>query len=213
MPPRSILLSSVLLAMVMAAGAAFLMAALRAGSRTGEAGASPLSAIAVPEFELVDHDGRPIDRSILDGHYTVLDFIFTNCPTWCPGMTLAMKRVQDATAGSDVRLLSISVDPERDTPEVLRAFALSYGADLDRWTFATGDDATVRRIVTDGFMFALDTLPDQPIVLADNTTMDMIEHPTRLILLGKDRSVVGMYSYQSEADVARLIANLKQLTD
>jgi len=76
----------------------------------------------------------------------VLDFIFTNCPIYCPAMGEVMRRVQDETADSDARLLSISVDGENDTPEVLAAYAEALGADPARWPFLTGNPEGVKSL-------------------------------------------------------------------
>ena len=77
----------------------------------------------------------------MKGKIWVADFIFTNCPTICPAMTQEMARLQSEFAADPVYFVSFSVDPERDTAEVLTRYAKAYGADDRRWHFLTGDRA------------------------------------------------------------------------
>lgn len=112
----------------------------------------------LPAFELVDQDGKPFNLNSLEGHVWVVNLIFTNCPSICPLLTDAMARLQaryDAYGKDEIKLASISVDPENDTPEVLRAYAAAHGADPERWRFLTGDPEAVRALVVDGFKTAL----------------------------------------------------------
>ncbi|MEQ8770444.1 MAG: SCO family protein [Phycisphaerales bacterium] len=164
----------------------------------------------VPDFEFTDQSGNRVTAGILDGHYTVLDFMFTNCPLWCPGMTQAMAQVQDATAGGSLRFLSISIDGSRDTPERLAEWAAEYDADLDRWSFLTGAPNQVWPIVGAlGFDVSFD---DQlTLNLDDGSTMANINHPTRLLLVAPDRRVIGMYAYQSPEDIDALIERAREL--
>jgi len=110
----------------------------------------------LPDARLVNESGRPMQLSSLKGHVVVYDFIFTNCAGTCPMMTATMRRV---TAKIDkdtpVRFVSISVDPKRDTPPVLQAYAQKVRND-PRWTFVTGDWDTIRRLSIDGFKLATD---------------------------------------------------------
>jgi len=107
----------------------------------------------LPGFRLVDQTGRPFGNKDLVGKVHVVDFFFTTCQSICPRLTRAMKALQDRFEKNKVpvRLLSITVDPENDTPEVLAAYAKKYGADLKRWTFVTGTEAQVRELIVEGF--------------------------------------------------------------
>ena len=163
-----------------------------------------LGELEVTDFTLTNQDGRTIDESIFDGRYTVLDFVFTNCPFACPGMTAQMALVQEKT---DAPLVSITVDPDNDTPQRLRAFAENYAADLDRWTFLTGDEGTIRGVL-DGLGLGIRDDPSQTIELDGGGSMANIAHPTRLILIGPDRSVRGMFSYTSQREIDLLIERL-----
>ncbi|MFK7760358.1 MAG: SCO family protein [Phycisphaerales bacterium] len=160
----------------------------------------------LPEFEITDRYGKPITHEVLDGNYTVVDFFFTSCPLWCPGMTQAMYQVQQATYGSSLRFMSISIDGDIDTPEAIDGYATRYRVDADRWAYATGDPDVVASLVKDGLKFDLGDI---------NATEDsgrLINHPTRLILLGPDRKVIGLYRYDDPDEVDELIADALKLT-
>ncbi len=82
----------------------------------------------------------------------IVNFFYTECPDTCPLQSAHMARLQDELAHEpDVRLVSISVDPEHDTPEVLAAYATRYGADPERWLFLTGPKDAIYRLAIDGF--------------------------------------------------------------
>lgn len=155
----------------------------------------------LPEFELVDRYGEPITHEVLDGHYTVVDFFFTSCPLWCPGMTQSMRLVQQSTYDTGLRFMSISIDGGVDTPEAIDEYATRYRCDADRWLFATGDPSVVAAMVQDGLKFDLGDPSDT------EDSGRLINHPTRLILLGPDRKVVGLYRYDDPDEVDELIAD------
>lgn len=100
-----------------------------------------------PEFELQDQSNRPFTRNQLAGKVWIMDFIFTRCQAVCPRMTAQMRKIQDLVASNpEVRLLSVSIDPEFDSTKVLLQYAASYQADTARWFFLTGEKQTIRRM-------------------------------------------------------------------
>lgn len=106
----------------------------------------------LPSFTLLDQEGRTVSASRFRGKRVVLNFIFTRCPvaTMCPAATLRMSQLQKAAreAGAkDFELVSISLDPEFDTPGVLREYAETRGLDTSNWSFLTGPDAAVRHLL------------------------------------------------------------------
>ena len=113
-----------------------------------EAAAGPTAA----DFTLPDQDGRGVTMKDLRGKAVVLDFIYTNCPPdeECPVLTAKLVGLQQQlkTAGLSDRvvILSITFDPERDTPEVLKAYAQQFGADLSNWHFLRGNNAQTREV-------------------------------------------------------------------
>jgi cytochrome oxidase Cu insertion factor (SCO1/SenC/PrrC family) len=108
----------------------------------------------VPDAALVSETGRPVRLSEMKGYVTVYDFIFTNCAGTCPMMTATLRRLTTKVdKAAKVRFVSISVDPERDTPAVLRAYA-SKARNDDRWIFLTGDKQTIVNLSVNGFKLA-----------------------------------------------------------
>lgn len=152
-----------------------------------------VAGLRVPEFRMRDQTGAERTEVLFDGRVTILDFTFTHCPFACPIMVLAMYDLATSLKGTGVRFASISVDPERDTPARLLEYATEKELDLSRWTFLTGDQRDVERIVLGALQFALGPDPERTIPLPDGTTMQNITHPTRLILVGPKREVLGMY--------------------
>ena len=169
---------------------------------------NPYADFFMPEFTLTDRYGQEITHEALDNQLTVLDFFFTSCPLFCPGMTAEMLRVQNATVGTGARLMSISIDGELDTPDVINRYANDYNTDPSRWTFATGDPAYVANLVRTGLKFDIGEVSATP-----QTGGREINHPTRLILLGPDRRVIGLYRYDDPQEVDALIAKIKELTE
>jgi protein SCO1/2 len=107
---------------------------------------------SVPDFELTERNGETIRRADLLGRIWVANFIFTSCAGPCPMLSQQMSAFQTALARAPrVRLVSFSVDPERDTPAVLTEYARRYRADGERWLFLTGDRGTLYRLIRDGF--------------------------------------------------------------
>jgi protein SCO1 len=99
-----------------------------------------------PDFALTSQDGAEVTLAALRGKVVALTFIYTSCPDICPMLTDKMARVQDALGpdfGSKVAFVSITTDPERDTPEVLKGYAEAFEANLAGWSFLTGEPATV----------------------------------------------------------------------
>src|SRR5450631_1214774 len=105
--------------------------------------AAPLPVLGtVPVFHARDQNGAAFGPQTLAGKPWVADFIFTRCPTVCPLMTERLSAVEPRLA-ERVHLVSLSVDPDFDTPERLRAFAAEHGVVTPRWHFLTGDSAEV----------------------------------------------------------------------
>jgi protein SCO1/2 len=110
----------------------------------------------VPDFALIERSGQSVTRADLLGKVWIASVIFTRCVDECPLVSSHMARLQDAFAAEpDVRLVSVTVDPVYDTPEVLTRYAQSFAAQPQRWLFLTGDKATIYRLVREGFRLGL----------------------------------------------------------
>ncbi len=199
---RRILLSAVVVTVVLACAAKLLLARSIALPELGQ----------LPAFQLTDERGASLTRESLRGHVTVVDFIFTSCATACPLLSSEMSRLQAevrrAGHGDRVRLLSVSVDPERDTPERLRAFAARYEADPALWRFARGNEADMRRVVVDGMKQEVARQTDRGEV--DGFT---ILHGTKLVLLDDEARIRGYYDAKDQESMRKLRTDLSALAD
>ncbi|MAO23469.1 MAG: hypothetical protein CMJ35_01680 [Phycisphaerae bacterium] len=164
---------------------------------------NPYSALFIPTFNLVDREGEAFDQSYLDGKYTVVEFFYTSCPLICPTVTATMREIQHATQDTDLQLLSISIDPEIDTPEVMKRYADGFKADPTRWKFGSGTPE-MTQILLMGVNFHLGEL---------NTDDGFrnIDHPGSLLLIGPDRHVIKLYSYSDQDEVDALIKKAREL--
>lgn len=165
---------------------------------------SPLSRLAVhhqlPDFALTNQHGHALALADLEGKVWVADFIFTSCPTICPPMTDEMTRLQDEFATEpDLRFVSFSVDPERDTPAVLSRYADSFGVDHSRWSFLTGEKASIYQLAHDGFNLAVGHQGSE------------ILHSTRFVLVDRGGNVRGYYDSRIKANLRHLRRDIKTL--
>ncbi len=151
----------------------------------------------VPEFTLTDQTGAKFDSSVLRGHVWVADFMFTNCPGPCPRMSHQMSQVQDALAGTDARMISLTVDPEHDTPPVLAKYATYYSAKPGVWFFLTGAVPTLEQLDKDVFH------------LGD--VDGSLYHSTRFVLVDRNSQVRGYYETSEDDAIKRVIADAKVL--
>ncbi|MBL0926674.1 MAG: SCO family protein [Phycisphaerales bacterium] len=170
-----------------------------------------LRELVIPDFSLTAQDGRAVTRADLEGRWTVLAFQFTHCPLACPVMSGQMLRLTETLKDTDARFLSVSVDPERDTPQRLTEYLGRLGADTRRWTFCTGDRAVIRALAVDALKFALDEDPKVEIELPEGGTMRNIVHPPHFILIGPDVRVAALYKGTDEKEVDQLAADLRVL--
>lgn len=110
----------------------------------------------VPDFALLERNGEPLTKTDLLGKVWIASLIFTRCVAECPLVSGHMAQLQDRfMAERDVRLVSITVDPVYDTPEVLTRYAQRFAAQPQRWFFLTGDKPTIYRVVREGFRLGL----------------------------------------------------------
>src|SRR5262249_42427646 len=117
---------------------------------------------AVPPFALTDQDGKPFSQEALAGQVWAGAFVFTRCPSACPRVTGAMRCLQVRAAARKIplHLVSFSIDPDFDKPEVLRQYAATYQADLSTWSFVTGDAVAIQRTAEQGLKIAVEGKAD-----------------------------------------------------
>lgn len=169
----------------------------------------PYANFRLADFTLTDQDGQTAGPDRFEGEVTALAFFFTSCPGPCPKLMGTLSSIEGRTTGEDpaaaLRFAAISVDGDRDTPEVLRAYADKLGLGLDRWSLLTGDPTLVARLASDSLNYEIRTQENVPISGPDGERMANILHPTRIMLIGPDRRLIGIYAYADPDDVDRLV--------
>ncbi len=157
---------------------------------------------SVSEFSLTSQDGQTVTLRDLAGKVWVADFIFTNCAGTCPMMTGAMRKLGEVLP-EEVRFVSFTVDPARDTPPVLAEYAKSHDAATGRWFFLTGDKDALYDLSIKGFKLAVD--------VSTGTDAEPITHSTRLVLVDRQGQIRGYYSGTEEQELERLAIDVKRL--
>jgi protein SCO1/2 len=165
-------------------------AALLAALLVAPLAASDLPVLGrIPRFALTDQSGRRFDSASLAGRVWVADFVFTSCPDVCTLLTREMARLQQELArsavGARVRLLSLSVDPERDTPARLAEYAQRHGAEPQRWSFLTGGRDEIWQLASAGFRLPVG---DNPAAAGAP-----ILHSGKFVLVDHEGSIRGYY--------------------
>jgi protein SCO1/2 len=152
----------------------------------------------VPSFSMTDSHGHAFQSGALDGKVWVADFIYTNCPAECPVMTSRMHSVEKRVQGQEnVKLVSISVDPRRDTPPVLDRFANRYGGANDQWIFLTGSPGTVHLLAYTTFHVG--------------DVIGKIEHSTKFVLVDKRGHIRGYYSSFDKEGIPAMLNDVSAL--
>jgi protein SCO1 len=164
----------------------------------------------VPDFQLTNRDGRKISLADLAGRPWVADFIFTSCPASCPMMSLRLSAFdQELPDDLEHHLVSFSVDPEHDTPEVLQSYAESFDAP-PHWLFLTGTRDQIYDLSKQGFKLGVDDSPGATAGPAGDAA-EPILHSTRFTLVDGAGNIRGYYDAFDQAAVERLRRDLLSL--
>lgn len=157
----------------------------------------------VPDATLQSSRGDEVSLEDLEGKVVIYDFIFTRCAASCPMMTAKMGELAMALGSDEVRFVSISVDPEWDTPEVMSQYRDAVTTD-DRWVFLTGTREQVREISVDGFKLAA----EPP---GESVESGPIVHSTKFILSDRSGTIRGYYDSISREALKQLEMDSKRL--
>lgn len=180
------------------------------GSAMPQANIGPAPGDEVPNFTLVNQDGKPVSFNQYRGRTLLLTFIYTRCPLpdYCPLMTKQFAEIDNAIKSDSelynkTRLLSISIDPDYDTPDVLRKYAAAYAGDGQKgsghWEFATGSREEVKKVAS---YFGLQY----------STEKDQILHSLSTAMLGPDGKVLKLYR-SNEWRPAAVVSDLRALNN
>jgi cytochrome oxidase Cu insertion factor (SCO1/SenC/PrrC family) len=161
---------------------------------------------SVPQFSLVERSGKTTTLADVRGSIWIADFIYTTCQDTCPMQTAEMAQLQEQWKDrAELKLVSFSVDPEKDTTAVLSRYADRYKADAQRWLFLTGAKEEIGRLVQEGFK-----LSAVPVVNAGSSE-SVIMHSPRFVLIDKQTEIRGYYDSRDPQALQRLKADVATL--
>jgi protein SCO1/2 len=157
----------------------------------------------IPEFLLTTQDNEYRGKQEMVNKITIVDFFFTSCPSICPIMSTEMERVNDAFRNeSDVQIYSISLDPDFDTPEILKEYAERHNATPGKWFFLTGSRENIYNLARCGFILPSIDGYGEP---------DDFVHSDKFVLVDQLGRIRGYYSGTNRDEVDRLILETKIL--
>lgn len=159
----------------------------------------------IPPFSFTNQYGDTVTESIVRNKIYVTDFFFTSCPTICPVMKRQMVKVyKEFKDNPDVMILSHTIDPEHDTPQVLNKFAKDLGVEGQQWQFLTGPKEKIYEIGQKNYLSAAQE---------DKTAEGGFLHSGAFILIDKDKHIRGMYDGTTEEGTQKLIQGIKSLLE
>ena len=130
----------------------------------------------IPAFDLIDQDGKQFTLNNLKGNVWLADFIFTTCAGPCPIMTERMSTVQhDLLDINKLKFVSFTVNPDYDTPDVLKKYAKRYNADISTWSFVTGKYEKIQELIANGFKMG-----DEEEIVFHSTRFALVDHKGNL---------------------------------
>jgi protein SCO1/2 len=199
-----------LLLLILSLSLAFLLAKARATQEHRES----LPVLApIADFSLTNQNNAAVSLADLRGRVWVADIIFTTCPGPCLRMTRQMKELQDALpADNKMKLVSLTTNPDHDSPEILKIYGMHHGADTNRWMFLTGTKKQINNLAVDSLkLSAVEKKPEERV-----SPEDLWVHSTIFVLVDKHAQLRGIYQTGGEdvswpAEKKKLLASVKQL--
>lgn len=173
---------------------------------TKEQEENPWDPNGIEDFSFTDTDGQTVTKQDLVGKPFIISFIFTLCRGPCPNVTREMKEIQDRLKDYDFNLISLTVDPERDTLDILKQYAKATGANPDRWKFLTGKQADIYGLIHRSFLMPVEEEPDR-----DRKPGFEIIHSTNIMLVDATGRVIGKFNAQKAEEMAKLRKEIKKI--
>jgi protein SCO1/2 len=152
----------------------------------------------VKDFQLTNSEGKTVTLNDLKGKVWVADFFFTTCSGICPMMNTHMSHLYEIFKPySEVRLVSFSVNPENDNPEVLKTYAKKFHADTQKWIFLTGSREALTKVAVESFKMG--------------DIHEPIFHSSYFTLVDKQGRIRGYYDSTDPKNITKVISDLTQL--
>jgi protein SCO1/2 len=155
----------------------------------------------VKDFTLITHLGDTFSTSSIPDKIYIVDFFFTRCSSICPQMTKQLTRIQERfKKRNDFKILSITIDQNYDTPDVLKSYSKKFNANDSLWLFLTGEKNVIYNLAKNQFFLN---------VLEDNTLeQEEFIHSDKVVLVDKNRNIRGYYNGTSDEDIERLMIEM-----
>jgi protein SCO1/2 len=211
---RNAIRNGLVIALIVSGGLMVMMAILifgrpRAAAPVGDLdptvhrGNEPLPVLySIGEFSFPDQDGRSVSPEDLRGQVWVASIFFGHCKAICPGVVKQLKKLHDAVTDPRVRIVTFTLDPERDTPEKLKEYAAATGADTSRWRFVRAPDQQTI------FNFSRNQLK---LMVEATGDPDNINHSGQFLLIDGNNRVRGIYDFNDPDDMTRLQKDAAEL--
>ncbi|MDX8044865.1 SCO family protein [Gracilibacillus sp. S3-1-1] len=158
----------------------------------------------VEDFSYTSQAGETLSKSDLDGQFWIANMIFTNCTSICPPMTANMARLQGLLddAGIDAQLVSFSVDPTNDTPEILQEYIEERGGNFDNWHALTGySDDDIKQFANQSFKAFVEN--------PDNS--DQVIHVSKFYLVSPEGNTIKSYDGEKAADMTKIVEDIQAM--
>ncbi|GLR17406.1 SCO family protein [Portibacter lacus] len=156
---------------------------------------------SIPDFSFLNQDSIVVTNEDLNSGIYVADFFFTHCPSICPLVTKEMLRIHDEFKNENVKLVSFTMDPKRDTPAQLKNYSSKLEVEAPKWHFLTGDKDKLHDIATDYFS----------VVIEDGDAPGGFNHTGKLLLIDKNRHIRAFCEGTDSEDVDDFILDIKKL--
>jgi cytochrome oxidase Cu insertion factor (SCO1/SenC/PrrC family) len=160
-----------------------------------------------PDFTLINEDGKYVSTASLKGSVWIAEFIFTHCAGPCKDMTAKFNELQDKIPDKSIKFVSISVDPERDTPDVLKTYGKNAGAEPGRWSFLTGDKQSVYSTARGMLVNVIPATDDSPLMHSEKFILVDAKGNIRSVVSSTDEAAMDLL----KADAAKYAAEAKSL--
>ena len=160
----------------------------------------------IEDFAFTDTDEKTVTKQDLTGKPFVISFVFTFCRGPCPSVTMQMRELQDRLKDYDFNLVTLTVDPERDTLDVLKQYGISQGADFERWKFLTGKQSEIYGLIQRSFK-----MPVEEVKGPDRVPGFEIIHSVNILLVNAEGRVIDKFDARKPEEMARLRKELKRI--
>jgi protein SCO1/2/putative membrane protein len=175
---------------------------------TEEDEASPCDAEGIEDCSFTDPDGQTVTKLDLLGKPFAIGFVFTHCLGPCPNVTLKMRELQNQLKDYDFNLVTLTVDPERDTSEVLKNYGQVNGANFDRWKFLTGRQFEIYGLIHRSFKMPVEEAKGEQRLPGFE-----IIHSTNIMLVDATGRVVGKYNAKIDDEMSKLRKDVKKIAE